>query len=313
MPKIIVDRRGLIAGAVAASLAVSAQAQSAGPKLVPAQLALADQFNVASKITGRTYRIYTSRPAAPPPTAGYQVVYTLDGDSSFPIVIRQLRRSPPLPVLLVGIAYPDSASWSRLRSWDLTPSQPDAFSRLSTPPDAAGAEFGGADAFHRFMTEELQPQLARIYPLDPQHQSLMGYSLGGLFALHVMFAHPNLYQGLFIGSPSIWWNEREVLKGEAGFAAAVRAGTAAPRILITSAEWEQGEGDSRAPRTGPVLQRSNHSRMVDNARELAGRLKALKGAAGYQVDYVVFAEETHVGGMPAAYSRGANFLYPPSY
>ena len=312
MSGITVGRRGLIAGSVAAAFAARVEAQPAPPKLVPAQLALADQFDLSSKSTGRTYRIYVSRPTAPPPGAGFQLVYTLDADSSFPIVARQLRRTRPLPTLLVGIAYPDAAATMRLRSRDFTPSQPDEFSRGQTPPEAVGAEFGGADAFHRFMTEELQPQLGRMYPLDSHYRSLMGYSLGGLFALHVMFAHPDAYQGLFIGSPSIWWNEREVLKGEAGFAAAVRAGKAAPRILITSAEWEQGEGGPRTPRSGPALKGSNESRMVDNARELAGRLKALKGAPGYQVDYAVFAEETHVSGMPAAYSRGANFLYPPS-
>lgn len=308
MSRVLLGRRGVIAGAVAAGFAVRGHAQPAAPKLVPAQLALADQFDVASKITGRTYRIYLSRPAGPPPSAGYQVVYALDGDGSFPIVAPRLRRSPALPILVVGIGYPDAAAASQLRLWDLTPSQPGADSRGRYPPEA---EFGGADAFHRFMSEELRPQLAQVYALDPHRQSLLGYSLGGLFALHVMFAHPDAYQGLFIGSPSIWWNQREVLKGEAGFAAAVRAGRAAPRILITSAEWEQGAGDPRTPLSGAALARSNDARLVDNARELAGRLKALSGAPEYDVNYAVFAAETHNSGIPAAFSRGAYFLYPP--
>lgn len=312
MREMTLGRRELIAGAVGVALTAPAEAQPAMPKLAPAQLALADQFDIASKITGRTYRIYLSRRAGSPPVTGYQLVFTTDGDSSFPIVARQLRRNPALPTLVVGIAYPDPVSSGRLRFGDFTPSQPDAFVRRILPPEAVGAEFGGADAFHRFITEELRPLIARMFPLDPDRQSLMGYSLGGLFALHVMFAHPNVYQSLFIGSPSIWWNQREVLRGFPGFAAAVHAGKAAPRVLITSAQWEQGEGDPRLP--GPGLERFMRSAvvgMVDNARELAGRLSGLRGAAGYRVKYAVLADETHVTGIPAAFSRGANFLYPP--
>lgn len=53
------------------------------------------------------------------------------------------------------------------------------------------------------------------------------------------------------------------------------------------------------------------ARMVDNARELATRLKALSGAKGYEVRYTVFAGETHNTGIPAATSRGVAFLVKP--
>ena len=301
-------RRTLIIGAIAAGFAPRTQAQPARPTLAPAQMALADQFDLASSITGRTYRIYVSRPGAPPPSSGYEVVYALDADGSFPIVARQLRRAPQ--VLVIGIAYPDSAASSRLRMRDLTPSQPNDAAYANFNGGQIPNDFGGAEGFHRFMVEELRPQIARLYPVNREHHSLMGYSLGGLFALHVMFTQPNAYQRLFIGSPSIWWNGGEVLKDEAGFAAAVRAGKAAPRILITSAQWEQGDGDPSLPRSGPARERRLASKMVDNARDLASRLKALGGAAGYEVNYSVFAEERHDTGIPAAFSRGANFLYP---
>lgn len=297
-----------MAGAIAAGFAPRAQAQPARPTLAPAQMALADQFDLASTIAGRTYRIYVTRPGAPPPSTGYEVVYALDADVSFPIVAPQLRRAPQ--VLVVGIAHPDSAASSLLRMRDFTSSQPNAASHANMNAGQIPNDFGGADVFHRFMVEELGLQIARLYPVNGEHQSLMGYSLSGLFALHVMFTHPNAYQRLFIGSPSIWWNGGEVLKDEAGFAAAVRSGKAAPRILITSAEWEQGDGDPSLPPSGPARERRLASKMVDNARNLAGRLKALRGATGYEVNYSLFAEERHNSGIPAAFSRGANFLYP---
>ena len=305
---------GRVAGLVivgALAIGPASLAQPAPPSLQPAQIALADQFDIPSRITGRTYRIYVSRPAAPPPKSGYPVVYVLDGDTSFPVVARQLRGPP---VLVVGIAYPDSARSGVLRLRDLTPAQPNANTLPMAGEGKVPDDFGGADAFHRFMMEELRPAIARLRPVDASRQSLIGYSLGGLFALHVMFNHPEAYQGLVISSPSIWWNDREVLKDEARFTAAVRTGHAAPRILITSDQWEQGDGDPNLPPPGPDrVQRMkllDYARMVDNAGELAARLKALKGGSGYEVKYSVFAEESHGTGTAAAASRGANFLYP---
>jgi predicted alpha/beta superfamily hydrolase len=308
-------RRRLLKGIAASPLLFGPQAlaQPSAPRLQPAQMALADQIDVASKITGRTYRIYLNRPAAPAPEGGYAVVYVLDADSSFTIVARQLRRASD--VLVVGIAYPDAARSGILRMRDMTPSQPDAATRVFASEGAVPDDFGGAEAFHRFMVEELRPLVAGLHPVDARRQSLMGYSLGGLFALHVLFNHPDAYQSLVIGSPSIWWNGREVLKDEDKFAAAVRSAKAAPRILITSDQWEQGDGDDPGlPAAGPERQSRlamlKSARMVDNASELAARLKALKGGPGYEVKYSVFPEESHNTGTPAAASRGANFLFP---
>jgi len=165
------------------------------------------------------------------------------------------------------------------------------------------------------MMEELRPRIAAAYQIDPIDQTLMGYSLGGLFTLGVLFHHPEAYRTYVAGSPSIWWNSREVLKDEAGFAAAVRAGKVAPRILITSDAWEQDPPASALPPPGPnrdaEVKALAAARMVDNARDLAGRLTALTGQRGYKVQYVLFPEETHETGIPASASRGLVFALTP--
>jgi hypothetical protein len=87
---------------------------------------------------------------------------------------------------------------------------------------------------------------------------------------------------------------------------------AAPRILITSDQWEQSEEAPDVPRSGEARTKALADmaafRMVDNARELASRLKALPGGAGYEVRYTLFPEETHLTGIPAATSRGVAFV-----
>ncbi len=142
-----------------------------------------------------------------------------------------------------------------------------------------------------------------------------GASLCGLFVLHTLFRHPEAYRTFVAGSPSIWWNDREVLKDEPAFDAAVSSGKVAPRVLITSDQWEQDDASPDIPGSGPEretqLREMRAARMVDNARELAARLKALHGARGYEVRYVLFPEETHLTGVPASSSRGLVFSYGP--
>ena len=311
----------LFALALAAQDAAPASAQPAAtpaPAASPATLPWAEEFDMASKISGRTYRIYVTRPPGPAPKGGYPVIYVLDGNANFAtassqVVLRAVSGGPR--ALVVGIGYPDANAAMVLRNRDLTPSAPTEAMRKAGAPPGPRESFGGADAFHAFMMQELRPRIAAAYPVNAADQTLMGYSLGGLFTLHVLFAHPEAYRTFVAGSPSIWWNDREVLAGASRLAAAVKSGKVAPRILITSDAWEQDPKSPDIPASGPgraiALAAIGTARMVDNARELAARLKALPGAKGYEVRYALFADETHLTGMPAATSRGVTFAEAP--
>jgi uncharacterized protein len=309
----------LFAPLLALALAAQAPATAADtpapqPAMVPASLPMAQQFDLTSKITGRTYRVYISRPTGPPPKGGYPVIYVLDGDMAFPtagaqVLLGSLGGRPQ--AIVVGIAYPNTMATMTLRDRDLTPWG------APTPmmPGTKAEDYGGADDFHRMMMEELRPIVARTYPVDTANQTLMGYSLGGLFTLHVLFQHPEAYRTFVAGSPSIWYRDRQLLKDEAAFSQAVRAGKAAPRILITSDGWEQGPESPDVPPSGPAradyIKDTNEARMVDNARELATRLQAVKGSPGYKVQYALFPQETHNSGIPASTSRGVAFSVLP--
>ncbi len=256
-----------LAGAEPAAPAPAA----AAPVMAPMVMPNAQQFDMTSKITGRTYRILVSIPKGPAPTDGFPVFYMLDGGVSFPAAMtRVLLSFGAPPVVLVGVAYPDASKTLSLRNWDLTPSGPNAWGlKNGLQPGTTAADYGGGEKFHRFMMEELRPAIAAAAPVNLKKQALMGYSLGGLFTLSVMFRHPEAYQTYVAGSPSIWWNEREVLKDEAGFEAAVRAGKVAPRILITSAGWEQSGGPDLPPAgkaRDDLVKQLAAARMVDNAR-----------------------------------------------
>ena len=132
-------------------------------------------------------------PPAPPPEGGYPVIYLLDGAAAFPIAASQaLTRAigGGKPALIVGVSYPSAIASMVLRNRDLTPSQPSEWTLKINDWKADPAKFGGGDGFHRFMMEELRPAIASMNKVDPGDQSLIGYSLGGLFALHVLLITP---------------------------------------------------------------------------------------------------------------------------
>ena len=51
----------------------------------PASLPNSVRFDMASKIAGRTYRVWVFKPFGPPPEAGYPVIVTSDASLTFAI------------------------------------------------------------------------------------------------------------------------------------------------------------------------------------------------------------------------------------
>ena len=72
---------------------------------------------------------------------------------------------------------------------------------------------GQADAYTRFVVEELKPYVDRTFRTQPAaaQTALGGSSLGGLVTLHIGLAHPDVFGALAVLSPSLWWDRRAVL------------------------------------------------------------------------------------------------------
>jgi predicted alpha/beta superfamily hydrolase len=71
---------------------------------------------------------------------------------------------------------------------------------------------GGADPFLRFLQDTLWPELARRYPLRNDVRSIAGHSLGSLLALHALFQPKPFFNRALISSPSIWFDDRSILR-----------------------------------------------------------------------------------------------------
>lgn len=251
----------------------------------------AQQQDIASAVTGRTYRLFVFVPSAPPPPAGYPVLYLLDGNSTYPLAASLLQlaehSSNPAgitPGIVVGIGYPGDAPIDLVsRAEDYTPPAPD----LSETGDLSGNKQGGADRFLDFIETELKPALAADFKIDPARQTLFGHSYGGLFTLHTLFTRPGSFQRYVAASPSIWWNQRHILVEKDTWLKTFAPGDSSPRLLVTVGSLEQTP--SPDPRLAHRAELVIGRRQVDNARDLAAELSA----AGLPAEFILLEKDNH--------------------
>ncbi|TRX73698.1 alpha/beta hydrolase [Pseudomonas mangiferae] len=291
-------------------LAPSAFAAGSGATgWAPAVLPQSVQRDLPSHHTGRSYRIFVSKPSAPAPATGYPVIYVLDGNAQFPLLALQARAQEKraavtgqAPTLVVGIGYPiDGLNDEQARAEDYTPPAAD----LSDTGDEQARRQGGADRFLAFVEDELKPLIERSYPVDRQRQTLFGHSYGGLFTLHTLFTRPQAFQTYLAISPSIWWNHRQILDEQRAFAQRLADRPQPLRLFLGVGALEQ-PSPLDAGGNDPRRQRLDSRRMVDNVRELAATLAPLE-RAGLRSQLRIFPDEGHGTTALVASGRALGF------
>ena len=175
----------------------------------PVSLFQSTRFDLTSTVNGRTYRIFVFKPSVEPPASGYPVVTLLDANLTFPIAATMGATFvlEGRPALVIGIGYPtdDRSEHTRLRRRDLTPpTPPSGIRRDPGQPVPKPEDYGGSQEFYRFVIEELRPLIASMFQVNLEDHTLYGHSLGGLFALGVLFDHPGSFRNFIASSPSIY-------------------------------------------------------------------------------------------------------------
>lgn len=237
-------------------------------------------FKLPSPETGTEYWIYLEVPKAHGP---WPAVAFMDGDDMFVAAkeaYHQLPRGSVAPLLLVGVGY--GGSFGRpvnRRGRDYTPAN------HSDEPAS-----GGADAFLKFLTETLWPELAKRQPIDEARRGVAGHSLGSLLVLHALFQTKPFFTHFLASAPSIWWADRAILRQ----AAKLRSQQAElPGRLFLNV----GDEDSDSM-TGDLT--------------LLEKQLAEKPFAELEIVSRRFPGKNHYNVLPVAFAEGLKELFPPA-
>jgi uncharacterized protein len=163
-------------------------------------------FTLPSSETTTEYVIYIDAPTGADAAEPCPAVIFMDGDDQFSAALaayKSARKSHGIrPLLLVGVGY--GAGYSKpqnKRGRDYTPT-----------PHSDEPTSGGAAAFCGFLIHSLWPELERRYSLRDDQRAIAGHSLGSLLALYALWREPLFFTHCLASAPSIWWDNRSLLK-----------------------------------------------------------------------------------------------------
>lgn len=151
----------------------------------------------------RSYWIYEPEAKPEKKEKAYPVLYLLDGDSFFHSVVGFTRFfssskiSNLPPCIVVAVLNTD-------RTRDFTPTRSAGRRDGSIHPKDKPLG-GGAEQFHRFLTEELRPEIEKR-TLANGTNLLVGHSYAGLFTLQTLLDHPESFDTFISIDPSLWWD-----------------------------------------------------------------------------------------------------------
>ena len=306
---------------------VDAVPVTSGSQHLSATVPNSRQIDFRSKINGRHYRIQIALPFAKPPAGGFPVIYVTDGDAYFGAWASTARLRAMFqelePAVVVGIGYPEAeqdlnVAMQRRESEFVPTIDPEWAKEVASSPSRSKALYAGADDLLQVIHTEIASKVAAVVPVNLSRSTLFGHSLGGMFALHALFTHPEYFETYLVLSPSIWWDGRVVLADRAAFLKRAGKGEVAPRIYLAVGSLEQLDpAQPLRERLPPDMteaqfrQLTTRAAMVDNALEMLRALQLKEPPAGYKVKGRVVPQETHLTVAGAALNEMLDFAVPP--
>lgn len=246
-----------------------------------------EAFTFHSSIVEDTFSIQVALPKSYKVTQkAYPVLYVLDANVFYGITLgaaRLLQFGNEIPELIViGIGYPNEDEHMVLRNRDYLPTYNDG-----------SEQSGQAEAFLKFMAEELIPQINKKYRVEAENVTLAGDSYSGLFALYALFTKPGVFNKYIIGSPSIYWDKRVIFDYEKKYAQ--NNDNLKAKVFLSVGQLE-------------ATLEPAFARMVGNVVDMWEQLEKRKYSDLELVTHV-FENETHLSVIPATMSRGLREVY----
>jgi len=183
---------------LAVALSPGAQARASDAERVT----VGQWHEVESSVLGETRRVLISTPEHDlGPGVRFATIFLLDGEVHFRHTagLVDFLTAPGVdlmpPAIVVAIANTD-------RTRDLTP--------RPSHPDPMFPTAGGADDFVAFLRDELIPFVDERFDTSG-HRVLIGHSFGGLFAIHTLVHHPDVFDSYIAISPSLQWDDQALV------------------------------------------------------------------------------------------------------
>ena len=244
-----------------------------------------EQFSLRSEALGRDYLIDAYLPGVHAKSRDGKCPFVIFNDGQdlprmdFQRILQTLSAEGSWqPHLIFGV----HCNERRIREYG-TARQPDYKGRGDLAPD-----------YTRFVLQELLPHLRLRFPLSerPEEAAIAGFSLGGLSAFDIAWAHPEVFGVAGVFSGSFWWRSHEVRPEDPD----------ADRIMHDIVEksdrldphqrfWFQcGALDETDDR--------NHNGIIDAIDDTLDLIKALrnKGVPDYNIRYLELPEGRHEPG-----------------
>ena len=279
------------------------------------EAALADTqvHYLSSGHVGDEFRIVVGGCEGAPTGVGVLVV--LDALFSFGTALETVRMLALAehigPLLVVGVGYRPVtvADTTRLRGRDFSP--------VADPRGAVGnpAMRQGANQFAGFLEDELKPWILDRFDVAPDDFGVFGYSLGGLFATHLLLTRPSAFQRYGIGSPSYWYGPKVIFETEKSYANSHDDLQA--KVYVSIGEYENPDGDDRhreqmSPEAREASLRAEAEFPMEDevgyARDLVDRLQS-RGYPNLDVTFELLSGEYHPTAPPRTISRAVRHLY----
>lgn len=213
----------------------------------------------------------------------YPVIYLTDGSYSFQVASGATRfpmnSGAMQEAILVAVSYAtdDKGVASRVR--DYTPSK-SATWKLPT---------GGASKHASFFRQVVIPFIEKNYRAAESKRTYVGHSLGGLFGAYLLLKEPDLFDNYILGSPSVWFNNENIL----AFIAADKSKQA--KVYLAVGQLERPEyGEQQDMVLGANLLQKHFNNQFGN---------------NVEVKLVVVNDATHATAFPTILVQGLHWLY----
>ncbi len=163
-----------------------------------------------SKSVYDSFEIYISTPLQFNANDTYSVVYYCDANLKSGQYLRQLLstgqyNSQLKNKIFVGIGHIGNFHVLRRRDFILP---------FINGSDTTGRDknYGQTENFYLFLKDELIPSVNLKFKTNTDSNSILGHSLGGLFAFYCLFKSDNLFAKYFALSPALWIDKYAIYK-----------------------------------------------------------------------------------------------------